>query len=48
MRRAAFAILGTAAATTLLVGLKAQGQQDVSDAAAQQEVARIAAGLNLL
>jgi uncharacterized protein with FMN-binding domain len=45
MRRAAFAILGTAAATSLLVGIKAQAGPGASDVASQeQEVAPEASG----
>src|SRR5688572_29259179 len=39
MRRAAIAILGTAAATTLLVGIKAQAGSDTPDPVAQEEPA---------
>jgi uncharacterized protein with FMN-binding domain len=41
MRRAAFAILGTAAATSLLVGIKAQAGPDTADASAQQPEAPV-------
>ena len=36
MRRAAIAILGTAAATSLLVGIKAQAGSDTPDPVAQE------------
>ena len=39
MRRAAIAILGTAAATSLLVGIKAQAGSDTPDPVAQEEPA---------
>ena len=41
MRRAAFAILGTAAATTLLVGIKAQAGPDTDPVALEEPPAQV-------